>query len=470
MKKIKLFLFGLMISLPFKVNAALALRCAPDNVESGSDINCILYAPSSCYSFEGTLALPEGLSVGTITPYKSFKALGSGTNLSFSGPGNNSYEKIALITIKTPILNSDANFEIKIKGIKFKYLSTDKDFSTIEDLNSIVKLKAKTSTTTTTTTLPPTTKKINYILTLDANGGDLETQTVSCTPTGGTCDVDLSSVNMPIKDKYIFRGWDKDKDCTNGTTALVSLTGDLTYYACWTGDKTVDKTITLDSLAFKNIEFAFNKDVFEYILNVNEDVNKLDVEVLASGDIKVDVSGNDNLKAGTNIILITLTKGNSYNIYKINVIKNDSSGKNVGDKTLNSLNIKGYNLKFDSKVFEYTLKVDKETSVLDITPTLTNGNYTYEIIGNSNLQNGSVVKIVITDLNHETNTYSIKIDKTNIFEDYKIYFIGLGILILCLIIYFIIRTNIKKNKSNDSTKNKSEEKDNKTEKIEVLNV
>lgn len=52
------------------------------------------------------------------------------------------------MTIKTPTIKSDAKFEIKIKKIKFKYLSSDKDFSTNDDLRSIIKLKAKTTTTT----------------------------------------------------------------------------------------------------------------------------------------------------------------------------------------------------------------------------------------------------------------------------------------------------------------------------------
>lgn len=470
MKKIKLFLFGLLVMIPFKVNAAIALRCAPDNAESGSEINCILYSPSSCYSFEGTLALPEGLSLVDVRPYSNFKSIGNGVNLAFSGPGNNAYEKIALITIKTPSIKSDANFEIKIKNIKFKYLGSDKDFSTNDDLKSIIKLKAKTTTTKKTTTTTTTTKKVNFILTLDANGGNLDKQTVSCTPSGGTCDVDLSSVNMPTRDNYTFKGWGINKECTSGTASVVNLTSDLTYYACWSGESEVDKTLLLNSLTIKDQEFVFNKDVFEYELKVGSDVTKLNVEAIASEGIKVDISGNDNLNSGTNTIIITLTKGNTYNIYKINVLKDDGSINNVGDKTLSSLNINGYNLNFDSLVFDYSLKVNSDTKVLDITPTLTNGNYTYEIIGNENLKNGSVIKIVITDLTNQTNTYSITIVKSNILEDYKLYFMIGGAIIVCLIIYFIVGAKMKKNKKDKSNSVKVKNDDNKTEQIEVLNV
>lgn len=477
MKKIKLFLFVLLVMIPFKVNAAIALRCAPDNAESGSEINCILYSPSSCYSFEGTLALPEGLSLLEVRPYSDFKFTGNGVNLSFSGPGNNAYEKIALMTIKTPTIDSDANFEIKIKKIKFKYLSSDKDFSSNDDLRSIIKLKAKTTTTTkktttttTASTTTTTTKKVNFILTLDANGGNLDKQTVSCTPSGGTCDVDLSSINMPTRDNYTFKGWGINKECTSGTAGVVNLTGDLTYYACWSGESGVDKTILLNSLTIKDQEFVFNKDVFEYELKVDSDVTKLDVKAVAGEGIKVDISGNDNLTSGNNTIIITLTKGNAYNIYKINVLKNDGSANNVGDRTLSSLNINGYNLNFDSLIFNYSLKVENDTKVLDITPTLTNGNYTYEIIGNENLKNGSVIKIVITDLTNQTNTYSITIVKSNIFDEYKLYFMIGGAVIVCLIIYFIVGAKMKKNKQNKPNSVKVKNDDKKTEQIEVLNV
>lgn len=462
MKKINLMLLGLVL-IPFKVNAAIALRCAPDNVEAGSEINCILYGPSSCYTFEGVLDLPDGLSLSKVTPYKNYEYNGSSLELKFNGPGNNAYEKMALLSIKAPNIKSDSNFEIKIKDIKFKYLSSDTKFSTNADLKSTVKVHVKTTTskTTSTTKSTTTTKNKNFVLYLDANGGDLAKQTISCTPSGGTCDVDLNNVNMPVREGYTFKGWADNKECNNGVNGVVSLTKDETYYACWSGEKVLDKDITLKSLSIKDVEFVFNKDVFEYNIQLDSDKGKLDILTEVDDNIKVDVSGNDKLQVGNNVIVITLSKNNSYNIYKLNVLKSDGTSINYGDKTLSNLNINGYNINFDSLTFSYDLEIDNNTKVLDISPTLTNGNYTYEIIGNDNLKDGSIIRIVIKDLNGNTNTYFINIIKNSFISQNKLYFILGGAIIGCLIIYLIVGAKMKKKKNKS---NKTEEE------IEVLNV
>lgn len=70
---------------------------------------------------------------------------------------------------------------------------------------------------------------------------------------------------MPTRDNYTFKGWGINKECTSGTSGVVNLTSDLTYYACWSGESEVDKTILLNSLTIKDQEFVFNKDVLNMI-------------------------------------------------------------------------------------------------------------------------------------------------------------------------------------------------------------
>ena len=81
-----------------------------------------------------------------------------------------------------------------------------------------------------------------------------------------------------------------------------------------------------------------------------------------------------------------------------------------------------------------------------------------------------MIKIVITDLTNQTNTYSITIVKSNIFDEYKLYFMIGGAVIVCLIIYFIVGAKMKKNKQNKPNSVKVKNDDKKTEQIEVLNV
>lgn len=92
--------------------------------------------------------------------------------------------------------------------------------------------------------------------------------------------------------------------------------------------KTIKKDIRLNGLILKisdgyEIEITpqFDKDIFEYSCNIQNDIDKIDIEAVANdSDYYIEIIGNENLKEGQNEIIISVSKNDDEKtIYKINV-------------------------------------------------------------------------------------------------------------------------------------------------------
>lgn len=77
---------------------------------------------------------------------------------------------------------------------------------------------------------------------------------------------------------------------------------------------------------------GFNKDIFEYNVNVDSDVDELDISAIASNkNAKVEITGNKNLKEGNNVVLIKVTDENGISqYYRLNVNKDAAHNKALG--------------------------------------------------------------------------------------------------------------------------------------------
>lgn len=135
------------------------------------------------------------------------------------------------------------------------------------------------------------------------------------------------------------------------------------------------------------------------------------------------------LKIGSAIITVSNEDGSISAQTTVNVIQ-----KPVESETL-KISVQGYQLNFDPKVKDYTLKIGNESSlVFDIN--LDKKKYT--INGNRDLKNGSIITITISD--KDKTQYIINIKKK---ETYTIPFI---IIISVLLLLNIIRMLIKNKK------------------------
>ena len=98
---------------------------------------------------------------------------------------------------------------------------------------------------------------------------------------------------------------------------------------------------------------------------------------------------------------------------------------------LSDIQIQGYTIPFREEVFTYNLKIKNE-KVLSITPTMKYTDAFYNILGNQDLEDGSVISIKVTDKARNTNEYYINISKKSSAN------IGTNILIaICILLIFI---------------------------------
>ena len=133
---------------------------------------------------------------------------------------------------------------------------------------------------------------------------------------------------------------------------------------------------------------------------------------------------------------------------------------------IKSIKIRGYHLNFDKNSKTFYLNIKKEDTELDIMVNTKDKKANYDIEGNENLEDGSVVKIVVTAQNGDTDTYRIIIQKesTNIIP----YIIGVAILIIIIVIIVVVMKN-KKKKDNDKDDNKDKKSDGKKKPINKEN-
>ena len=94
--------------------------------------------------------------------------------------------------------------------------------------------------------------------------------------------------------------------------------------------------------------------------------------------------------------------------------KNNTYSLSEKDNYLDNIEIDGYDIKFKKYTNDYSLVVKENIKTLNIKVTLSNKDATYEILGNDNLVDGSIIKIEVKAKNDEINTYNIKINKEKV--------------------------------------------------------
>jgi len=175
----------------------------------------------------------------------------------------------------------------------------------------------------------------------------------------------------------------------------------------------------LKSLTINDEDIDFEKDILEYTYKVGSEVEELKIDAVSEQEnSKVEISGNEKFLVGENIVTIKVTaEDGEEKTYTIKVIKEES--KEEKDETtedvpglyLKQLEIEKYKIKFDKEKYEYELTI-KDEKQLNFNALVYDG-YDLEIIGNKNLQDGSIIKIIVTDSEDESVIYKIKIKVDN---------------------------------------------------------
>lgn len=160
----------------------------------------------------------------------------------------------------------------------------------------------------------------------------------------------------------------------------------------------------------------FNKDVFDYYLTVNNNVNNLEIlTVPENKNSKIEITGNENLKEGLNVIKVQITSEDnlSSTSYIINVTKTN----NIEDANTNleTLAIQNYLLypNFDNTVTNYNVEVANDTDNINLLAIPEDEEAKVEIDKNDKLQEGNnTIKITVT----AKNNYTKKVYKINVYR------------------------------------------------------
>ncbi len=207
-----------------------------------------------------------------------------------------------------------------------------------------------------------------------------------------------------------------------------------------------NEKIYLSSLSLSSGNITFEKDVYEYNTKVLYNVNK--IEVLATTENNkhtVSIEGNENLQVGENTITITLKDENKNEQKYIVKVTRLKEGETLGDNAnIKDITIKGYNLNFNYDKDSYKLVISDENK-LDMTVVMDDENASYQVFGNSNLKDGSVIKIVTKSADESnTKTYNIEITKPSHTSRYVI---GGVLVLLAAIVPILLYMRSKSNRS-----------------------
>lgn len=246
-------------------------------------------------------------------------------------------------------------------------------------------------------------------------------------------------------------GW--SKVTYNGTTGYIQTSLLTTEEPA----KSSDKALKTLEIANYSINPTFDPEITDYTVSIDkDDIDKLEIKAEPNDTkSKVEISGNENLKAGDNIIKITVTAEDATTrIYTINATK-----KKKVALGLSSLKIDGYTLSpvFATDLLEYKVNIlDVNVNSLNISAVANDEEAKVEISGNTSIKQGeNTITIKVTSKDGtETITYKIiaikNIAETTTKNDNLILYGGIGIIVV-LVIAIITIIIVSKKKSKQET-------------------
>ena len=199
----------------------------------------------------------------------------------------------------------------------------------------------------------------------------------------------------------------------------------------------------LSSLEVSPGSITFNKEVFEYNIEVEYDIDFIRITAIPEdSESKISVNGNDNIVDGSVISVVVTGTDNTTSEYKITVKKKEKVLSS--NASLKSLEIEKYELDFSPNVSNYELQISSEDTKLEYELETEDPNAITEVVGNNNLTNGSIVKFIVSAEDRVTSkTYSIKIIVKKKSNFLKVLFIITIVLAVIAGAYYIYKKFIE---------------------------
>lgn len=136
----------------------------------------------------------------------------------------------------------------------------------------------------------------------------------------------------------------------------------------------LNNDLSLSSLTIEGYEISFNKDVLEYSIDVLNEVEKINVNAIASDSkANVSVENNENLFVGENIVKVIVSNNNDKKIYTIKVNRKQDPNKvyNTDNYLTNIVpSIGMLSPSFDKEISNYIVYVPYEVESITFENTL----------------------------------------------------------------------------------------------------
>ena len=281
-----------------------------------------------------------------------------------------------------------------------------------------------------------------------------------------TIDAEIYSGTSKFKSKYGPRTVSL-KYGKNDVKVIVIAENELerTYTITVTRQDDRDSNNYLSKLEVENKKLIFDKKVNKYPLNVLMDVTEINIIAEAeSSKAKVTGAGVKKLKPGKNEFTIKVTAENeTVNKYVLTVNRLEELPPEDTVPFITSFKIKNAKseLVFDANTTSYDVKIADKDKELDFDISVSSG-VTAKISGNENLENGSVVRVTVSD-GFESREYSITIKKDEVKKEAEqlpttkkksnntLLFIIIGIvpLVIAGVVFLIIKTKKNEEETNN---------------------
>lgn len=169
----------------------------------------------------------------------------------------------------------------------------------------------------------------------------------------------------------------------------------------------------IKSLSITNVELLFDKNITEYTIKLDEEINTLQLEIILE-DTKSNyvVENIENINRDLPIKIIVTAEDQTIREYIINIKPLeeilDSNSK------LNNMSIEGFSINFDSEIFTYDITITNQNS-LNIIATPQSETSNYYISGNNDLKNKSQITITVKAEDASETKYIINVKKSSNF-------------------------------------------------------
>lgn len=244
--------------------------------------------------------------------------------------------------------------------------------------------------------------KHSYALTLTSS---IDKVQISAEPTDDKASVKYSATSVPLKlcETFTFK---ITVTAENGESS--------DYYVKVERKDDRSSNNNLKSLVVNDKNITLNSNQ-SYTLTVDNKVTTANIKTtLEDTKAKVEISGNNNLKVGSNIFKIKVTAENeAIKTYTLTIIRKNADGDitNLSNNTnLKGLTITDYKIDFNKETLTYNIEVESNVKKLTLKYEAEDSKATVSVDGNKDFKEGlNTVKILVTAENGETATYTINV-------------------------------------------------------------